>query len=174
MNQIILPSSFTQPQSAPTSLSQLQAASSSPDNFKMMFQSSTVALLLVSGAVASPIFGRETTATKTESASKASDTPTIYDWSDGWTKGYTIHQSCNSTLRHQLADGLDEAVQLAQHAKEHLLRFGSNSEFVTKYFGNGSTSGPIGWYDRIINADKTGVIFRCDDPDENCATQDGE
>ncbi|KAF7557165.1 hypothetical protein G7Z17_g878 [Cylindrodendrum hubeiense] len=138
----------------------------------MMFKSSTVALLLVSGAVASPIWAREAKATKTESASKASDTASVYDWSDGWTKDYTVHQSCNATLRHQLVDGLNEAVQLAQHAKEHLLRFGNESEFVTKYFGNGSTSGPIGWYDRIVNADKTGVIFRCDDPDENCATQD--
>ncbi|KAH7127415.1 putative peptidase domain-containing protein [Dactylonectria macrodidyma] len=138
----------------------------------MMFQSSTVALLLASGALASPLWAREATVTSSQSSSQSTDVPETYSWSAGWTKSYTVHQSCNSTLRRQLTGGLDEAVQLAQHAKDHLLRFGHESEFVTKYFGNGSTSIPIGWYDRIINADKTGVLFRCDDPDKNCATQD--
>jgi hypothetical protein len=140
----------------------------------MMFKSSAAALLLVSGALASPIVAREETATKTVSATQSSETPQVYDWSADWTKSYSIHQSCNSTLRHQLQHGLDEAVQLAQHAKDHLLRFGSKSEFTQKYFGNGSTAYPIGWYDRIINADKTSMVFRCDDPDRNCATQDGK
>jgi hypothetical protein len=44
---------------------------------------------------------------------------------------------------------------------------------VQKYFGDGPTATPIGWYDRVIAADKTGMTFRCDDPDRNCATQDG-
>ncbi|KPM42187.1 hypothetical protein AK830_g4442 [Neonectria ditissima] len=139
----------------------------------MMFHSSTTAtILLLGSALASPVNVREASASKTTSASQASETTGVYDWSSGWTKGYTVHQSCNSTLRRQLADGLDEAVQLAQHAKDHLLRWGGESEFAQKYFGNGSTAGPIGWYDRIVNADKTGVLFRCDDPDRNCATQD--
>ncbi|KAK7425929.1 Prenylated Rab acceptor protein 1 [Neonectria magnoliae] len=138
----------------------------------MMFTSSTVALALLGSALASPVHIRADSASKTDSASAPSDTAGVYDWADGWTKSYTIHQSCNSTLRRQLISALDETVQLAQHAKDHLLRWGSESEFTQKYFGNGSTSIPIGWYDRIINADKTGVLFRCDDPDRNCATQD--
>ncbi|KAM0433495.1 hypothetical protein ACHAPT_004375 [Fusarium lateritium] len=138
----------------------------------MMFKSTTVAALLFGAAIASPLVAREA-ATQTKEAPKATETAAdVYDWSKGWEKTYPIHQSCNSTLHRQLATGLDEAVQLAQHAKDHLLRYGHKSEFVQKYFGNGSTSQPIGWYERIINADKTGMLFRCDDPDRNCATQD--
>ncbi|KAF7563923.1 hypothetical protein G7046_g186 [Stylonectria norvegica] len=114
----------------------------------------------------------EVPATQTVTAPQSSSTSETYEWSSGWTKTFPIHQSCNSTLRSQLAEGLDEAVQLAQHARDHLLRWGVNSEFTQKYFGNGSTSVPIGWYERIISADRTGMTFRCDDPDRNCATQD--
>ncbi|KAF4466932.1 major allergen Asp f 2 [Fusarium albosuccineum] len=137
----------------------------------MMFKSTTAALLLFGAAIASPIIPREE-ATKTQDAPQSTQTSDVYDWAEGWKKEYPIHQSCNSTLRRQLSVGLQEAQQLAQHAKDHILRYGHESEFVQKYFGNGTTATPIGWYDRIINADKTGMLFRCDDPDKNCATQD--
>ncbi|KAF4978544.1 hypothetical protein FZEAL_5077 [Fusarium zealandicum] len=137
----------------------------------MMFQSTTTAFLLFGAAIASPLAARQQT-TQTKDAAESTKTSDVYDWADGWTKKYPIHQSCNSTLRRQLEVGLDEAVELAEHAKDHLLRYGHKSEFVQKYFGNESTAGPIGWYSRIANADKTGMIFRCDDPDRNCATQD--
>ncbi|KAJ4252860.1 Prenylated Rab acceptor protein 1 [Fusarium torreyae] len=137
----------------------------------MMFKSTAAAILLFGAATATPIFGREE-ASQTKSAAQSTQTSDAYDWAEGWAKEYPIHQSCNATLRRQLSNALDETVQLAQHAKDHLLRHGNKSEFVQKYFGNGSTAQPIGWYDRVINADKSGMLFRCDDPDKNCATQD--
>jgi hypothetical protein len=36
-----------------------------------------------------------------------------------------------------------------------------------------STAGPLGWYSRVAAGDRGNMTFRCDDPDENCATQDG-
>lgn len=141
---------------------------------KMMFKSTTVAALLFGVAIASPIAPRGEAITQTAEATKATGSAEAYDWAEGWKKTFPIHQSCNSTLHRQLTNGLDEAVQLAQHAKDHILRFGHKSEFVQKYFGNASTSQPIGWYERIINADKTGMLFRCDDPDRNCVTQDSK
>ncbi|KAK1833686.1 putative peptidase family-domain-containing protein [Podospora conica] len=87
---------------------------------------------------------------------------------------FPIHSSCNITLHNQLSQALEETVQLAQQAKSHLLLHGLDSPLVQKYFGNHSTAAPIGWYDRIISADRgTEMLFRCDDPDKNCATQDG-
>ncbi|POR35302.1 Putative peptidase family-protein [Tolypocladium paradoxum] len=139
----------------------------------MLFYASFTACLLLPGALGSPLVPRAETTTAAVSAPKESGAPNkIYDWSDGWKTSFTIHPSCNSTLRAQLQQGLDEAVQLAKHAKDHLLRFGNHSEFTQKYFGNGTTATPIGWYERIIAADKTGMLFRCDDPDRNCQTQD--
>lgn len=89
------------------------------------------------------------------------------------TPAFPIHDSCNATLSAQLTRALDETVVLARHAKEHLLRWGGESPFVQKYFGNGTTSTPIGWYERVVAAERGGIVFRCDDPDGNCATQDG-
>lgn len=70
---------------------------------------------------------------------------------------------------------MDELVLLAQHARDHILRWGDESPFVQKYFGtNSSTAEPLGWYERIVAGDKDGMTFRCDDPDQNCATQKGK
>lgn len=134
-----------------------------------------LALLLLSSASASPLSPRDATTTVLPQPESTETSAPVYDWSAGWKPSYTIHQSCNNTLRTQLEDALDETIQLATHARDHILRFGRSSEFVQKYFGaNASTAGPIGWYDRVAAADKTGVIFRCDDPDRNCETQDGK
>lgn len=125
-------------------------------------------LLLAATALTSPLLPRENIVTVTHTVSSPQSTP----WNDGAITTYPIHSSCNVTLRAQLERGLGETVKLAQHAKEHLLRWGHESPFVVKYFGNASTATPIGWYDRVVAADRGGMLFRCDDPDRNCATQD--
>jgi hypothetical protein len=81
---------------------------------------------------------------------------------------YPIHSSCNATERTQLTRALGETMKLAQHAKEHILRWGNSSEIYRKYFGNATTGEPVGWYEKAVNGDKAGIIFRCDDPDGNC------
>lgn len=139
-----------------------------------MSKTLATSLLLVSGAFASPLVAREETATASAAQATSTSTSEVYDWAAGWQKTFPIHESCNSTLHRQLSQGLEEAQELATHARDHLLRWGTKSEFTQKYFGNGSTSTPIGWYERIISADKTGMLFRCDDPDKNCATQKGK
>lgn len=89
-------------------------------------------------------------------------------WDAGAVSEYTIHDSCNATQASQIADGLREAVELAEHAKDHILRWGNSSEIYRKYFGNDPPYTAIGSYDIIVNGDKAGVIFRCDNPDGNC------
>ncbi|GAB7338436.1 hypothetical protein MBLNU457_4724t1 [Dothideomycetes sp. NU457] len=96
-------------------------------------------------------------------------TPLDSSWSTGGVYEYPIHASCNHSERALLRQGLDEMIILAQHAKDHILRFGNSSRQYTDWFGKAPTAGPIGWYDRVINADKAGVLFRCDDADGNCA-----
>lgn len=99
--------------------------------------------------------------------------PAVYDWTKGGVKEFTIHQSCNATERVQLRQGLNEAIAVATHARDHILRFGNSSDFYRKYFGKAPTGEPIGWLDKLINGDKNGLIFRCDDIDGNCK-QDGK
>lgn len=132
-------------------------------------------LLLSSASQGSPLVPRQETVTATVTVTKASPSSASasHDWAAGGTSSFPIHHSCNSTLRVQLENALGETVELAEHARDHLLRWGGESPFVQKYFGNASTAGPIGWYERVIAADRTGMTFRCDDPDRNCATQIG-
>lgn len=95
-------------------------------------------------------------------------------WNSGAVKEWQIHPSCNASSRHQLSKGLDEAVELASHAKEHILRWGNSSEIYQKYFGNRPTVEAIGSLDIIVNGDKARALFRCDDPDGNCGSFHGE
>ncbi|KAK2604596.1 hypothetical protein N8I77_007509 [Diaporthe amygdali] len=91
-------------------------------------------------------------------------------WNAGGITEFRVHPSCNASQAHQLRQGLDEAVQLAQHAKDHVNRWGSSSEFYRKYFGNSPTAEVIGAFDIIVNGNKANALFRCDDPDGNCAS----
>lgn len=109
-----------------------------------------------------------------DNGSSSLQSPSACDWSKGAVSQYEIHQSCNATETALLRQALTETEILAAHARDHIQRFGNSSSYYTKYFGKASTAEPAGWYDRIVNSDKAGVLFRCDDPDQNCATQDGE
>lgn len=138
---------------------------------KMITSLLTATLVLASAITASPIAPESQTPTLSVPVPTTTPVQKLHDWTNGWQTSFPIHESCNTTLRSQLQQGLDEAVLLAQHARNHLLRWGHLSRFTQRYFGNGSTALPVGWYDRIIAADKTEMLFRCDDPDRNCETQ---
>ncbi|KAF7189735.1 Major allergen Asp f 2 [Pseudocercospora fuligena] len=90
-------------------------------------------------------------------------------WNSGAVTEFQIHASCNASQRHQIQTGLSEAVELAQHAKDHINRWGNSSEIYQKFFGSAPTAEAIGAYDIIVNGDKGNALFRCDDPDGNCA-----
>lgn len=98
-------------------------------------------------------------------------TEQVEAWDAGAVTEYVIHESCSSTQAGQIADGLREAVELAEHAKNHILRWGNSSELYQKYFGNDPPYTAIGSFDILVNGDKAGVIFRCDNPDGNCAQE---
>jgi len=135
------------------------------------------AAAIVPSAIAAPQGSRgpaNTHIAVEDNVSSALQSPSYYDWSKGAVNEYEIHQSCNATQTALLRQAIVETEILAGHARDHIQRFGNSSSYYTKYFGNANTAEPAGWYDRLVNADKTGVLFRCDDPDQNCATQDGK
>lgn len=92
-------------------------------------------------------------------------------WDSGAVTQYPIHSSCNATQAHQLALGLNETILLADLAREHILRWGNSSETYQKYFGDLPPYEAIGAYEIIVNGDKGSVLFRCDNPDGNCAIE---
>ncbi|PLB54774.1 zincin [Aspergillus steynii IBT 23096] len=104
---------------------------------------------------------------------RASDSQTLphkslSPWDAGAVNLYPIHQSCNATQRLQIETGLNETIALADHAKAHILRWGNESAIYRKYFGDSPSIEAIGAYDIVVNGDKGGVLFRCDNPDGNC------
>jgi hypothetical protein len=143
-----------------------------------MFSLALLAVAIVPSAIAAPQGSRGLAKTHhisvEDNVSSAYQSPSYYDWSKGAVNEYEIHQSCNATQTALLRQALIETEVLAGHARDHIQRFGNSSSYYTKYFGKASTAEPAGWYDRLVNSDKAGVLFRCDDPDQNCATQDGE
>jgi hypothetical protein len=93
---------------------------------------------------------------------------TMQAWDAGSVTAFPIHSSCNSTQKAQIAAGLNETIVLAQHAMDHILRWGNSSELYQKYFNQLPPYEAIGVLDMIVNGNKGGVLFRCDDPDGNC------
>lgn len=127
----------------------------------------SLVLLGASAAVANPLFPRQQSAaaTVTVTAPAASSTA----WNAGAVTEYPIHASCNATQHAYIRKGLDETVALCRQARDHILRWGNESSIYQKYFGNEPTGEPLGWFTKIADGDKAGTLFRCDNPDGNCA-----
>ncbi|CAG8888566.1 unnamed protein product [Penicillium egyptiacum] len=89
-------------------------------------------------------------------------------WNAGAVTQFPIHSSCNATQRRQIELGLNETITLAQHAKDHILRWRNESAIYQKYFSDRPSMEAIGAFDIVINGDKKDVLFRCDNPDGNC------
>lgn len=90
------------------------------------------------------------------------------DWYDNASQDFFIHPSCNATETVQLRKALADAVKLADHAKQHILRYGNSSAHYRKYFGNALLGEVIGYLDKVVNRDRTTSLFCCDNPDGNC------
>lgn len=106
--------------------------------------------------------------TVTHTVTGATTEPTPWKWDVNATTSFPIHESCNATETRLLQRGLDEAVALAKHAKEYILRYGNSSDIYTKYFGTAGTGEAIGWLDKLVSGDRGNSLFRCDNIDGNC------
>jgi hypothetical protein len=120
-----------------------------------------LALAAVASAAPAPLIARQ----------EAPINRTSEAWDAGTVTQFPIHSSCNASQAHQIATGLNETIVLAEHAKEHILRWGNESEIYQKYFGDRPPYEAIGAYEIIVNGDKGKVLFRCDNPDGNCALE---
>jgi hypothetical protein len=65
-------------------------------------------------------------------------------------------------------NGLQEALTITRQARDHILRWGNQSEIYQKYFGQAPTGEPLGWFTKIVDGDKSDILFRCDNIDGNC------
>ncbi|KAF1836562.1 zincin [Decorospora gaudefroyi] len=138
----------------------------------MAARASALLLLGASAAMAGPVAPRQNVATVTVTAVAAMPTASATSaWDAGAVHDFTIHASCNATQRTMIRKGLDEAMTLVGHARDHILRYGSSSEIYTKYFGDAPTGEPIGWFTKMADGDKSDILFRCDNIDGNCGQE---
>lgn len=122
-------------------------------------------LLLSSAAIAAALPTPEASeGNQSQPFSQAGLTP----WNAGAVNQFPIHSSCNATQRRQIELGLNETVTLAEHAKNHILRWRNESEIYRKYFGDRPSMEAIGAFDVVVNSDRKNILFRCDNPDGNC------
>jgi hypothetical protein len=131
----------------------------------MAARASALMLLGASAAMAGPLAPRQATVTVTHTMEAA---PASTAWDAGAVHEFPIHASCNATQRSMIKKGLDETLTIVGHARDHILRYGNDSEVYTKYFGDAPTGEPLGWFTKIADGDKAGILFRCDNIDGNC------
>ena len=129
----------------------------------MVARTSALMLLGASAVIAGPLAPRQ--------ASTAAAAPTSTAWDAGAVHEYPIHASCNATQHAYIKKGLDETMKLCGQARDHILRWGNSSDIYRKYFGDAPTGEPLGWFTKIVDGDKSDVLFRCDNPDGNCNNQ---
>lgn len=132
---------------------------------------SSLVLLGVSAVVANPLFPRENKARQAQVVTvtvSAPPAPVNTAWNAGAVVDYPIHASCNATQRQYIHNGLQETITICRQARDHILRWGNSSSIYQKYFGNVSTGEPLGWFTKIVDGDKSDVLFRCDNVDGNC------
>jgi hypothetical protein len=131
-----------------------------------MARFTSLVLLGAAAVSASPLAAREASTVTVTAA--ASAVPTSTAWDAGAVHDYPIHASCNATQYQYIRNGLDETIAICRQARDHILRWGNSSEIYQKYFGNAPTGEPIGWFTKIVDGDKSDVLFRCDNIDGNC------
>ena len=105
----------------------------------------------------------------TTTAISATSTAAPYVWNKNFDPDYVIHESCNSTEKAQLLYAFEETTILANHAKEHILAHGAESDFYKLWFGDAKTGEPMGWYEKIASGNKRAILWRCDDVDNRCS-----
>jgi hypothetical protein len=135
-----------------------------------MLTSSLTILALASAVTALPASGSLIQArqdTENSLAPQQADSA----WAAGATNEWPIHSSCNASQARQIRQGLAEAVELAEHAVAHILRWGNDSEIYRKYFGDAPAGEAVGWLEKVASGDRGAVLFRCDNPDGNCALE---
>jgi hypothetical protein len=118
---------------------------------------------LAACAIASPLKNRAFT-----TVTVFGTTTTTYAQPAWEVQGFPIHGSCNGTERRQLEKALGDTIKIAQQAAQHIYNYGPESSTFRKYFGKAPTAEVIGWYEKVVYGDRTGILFRCDDIDGNC------
>ncbi|CAO2654034.1 Nn.00g107670.m01.CDS01 [Neocucurbitaria sp. VM-36] len=133
----------------------------------MAARMSSLLLLGASAVLGTPLVPRHSGVTVTVLAAA----PTSTAWDIGAIHEYSIHASCNATQHAYIKSGLQETITLCRQARDHILRWGNTSEIYQKYFGNAPTGEPLGWFTKIVDGDKSDVLFRCDNVDGNCGQE---
>lgn len=89
-------------------------------------------------------------------------------WNPDFQKDFTINNTCNASESSVLSSALHQAIEVSEHARQHLLRYGNSSDIFKKYFGHNPPFIPLGVYDFLSNGNKGNFTFGCQDFEKKC------
>jgi hypothetical protein len=77
-------------------------------------------------------------------------------------------ENCNATQMKYIDKYYQDMLEVSSIAREHLIQNGTD-EIFEHWFGQGNLLTVLGVIDNIVQGDKAGVLYRCDDIDGGCA-----
>ncbi|CCH44952.1 Major allergen [Wickerhamomyces ciferrii] len=82
--------------------------------------------------------------------------------------------NCNSTQTVQLKKYYKDLIEFSTIAKQNLLKNGGDDQVFKNWFGKGNPLTVLGIIDEVLEGNKDGVLYRCDDIDGDCAAHPTE
>lgn len=92
----------------------------------------------------------------------------VAGWDFDFEGNYFVNGTCSSDNGRLVVSALAQAVNVAEHARKHLLRYRNSSDAFKRYFGTSPAACPLGVYDLISNGDNSDISFTCEDLDNKC------
>ena len=138
---------------------------------KMRTSLAAVLSVLTSGVIASPI-SFQSLGVKASNVSTAVSIEGVADsYMDTWDDfTYPSIENCNATQVKMINKYYQDLLEVASVARAHLISEGVDEAFEHWFGENGNPLTVLGIIDNIVQGDKDGVLYRCDDIEGTCAS----
>lgn len=137
----------------------------------MRISSAAILSFFSTGAFASPIVFKslELKASNTSTAVPVEGFTDLY--LDTWNEiTYPSIENCNATQVKMINKYYQDLLEVASVARAHLISDGVDEAFEHWFGEDGNPLTVLGVIDNIVQGDKTGVLYRCDDIEGSCAS----
>lgn len=128
---------------------------------------------LVSSTLGSPILNREVD----NSSGKVTYVKgEVENYLDTWNfVSYPEIKNCNSSQTKQINKYYQDFIEVSSVARSNLLENGADDEAFKHWFGEeGNPLTVLGVIDNLVQGNKNGVLYRCDDVDDLCAAHSSD
>ncbi|KAG0675808.1 hypothetical protein C6P40_001548 [Pichia californica] len=137
----------------------------------MKFSFVTLISILSTNVLASPISIKlSLKSSNSSSESLELVTGTTDDYLNTWYDiTYPSIENCNATQTKMINKYYQDLLEVASTVRDHLINEGVDDTFIHWFGENGNPVAVLGFIDNIVQGNKDGVLYRCDDIDGTCA-----